>query len=128
MDDWIVLSNNKYQLRRFIKKINETLAGLKLVKAKDKTYVGKLTNGFDFLGFHFKQKSITVSNKTVVKFLNKLTAKVHSWMNRFYESGLYGLKKMKGESKLAEIISLYAKNWLRWYSLKNNFQIITKHS
>jgi len=34
---------------------------------------------------------------TLKKFNDKLTAKVHKWWNRFYESGLKDVEKMKGE-------------------------------
>ena len=121
MDDWIVLTNNKYQLRRWIGKINKILTGLKLEKAEDKTFVGKIDKGFDFLGFHFSREGLTVSKMTVKKFNDKLTASVHKWRNRFYESGLKTVKKMKGEKTLAESISLYVKNWKKWVNSYGRF-------
>ena len=90
------------------------MTGLELEKAEDKTFVGKIDKGFDFLGFHFSREGLTVAKMTVKKFNDKLTAKVHKWWNRFYESGLKTVKKMKGEKTLAESISLYVKNWKKW--------------
>jgi len=62
---------------------------------------------------------------TVKKFNDKLTAKVHKWWNRFYESGLKTVKKMKGEKTLAESISLYVKKWMIWVNGYGGFLAYT---
>ena len=112
MDDWIVLTNNKFQLRRYIRKINKILKGLKLDKAEDKTFVGKIDKGLEFLGINFSHKGVTVAEKIVKRFNDKLTAKVHKWWNRFYESGLKTVEKIKGEKTLTQLITqnIYTKN------------------
>jgi RNA-directed DNA polymerase len=52
MDDWVVLNKTRWQLRRAVVLVNRTLAALKLEKHPDKTWVGKIDRGVDFLGYH----------------------------------------------------------------------------
>jgi RNA-directed DNA polymerase len=115
MDDIIVMANHRLVFKRHIKKINTVLEKLKLMTAFKKTYVGKITpEGFDFLGYHFNKISVSISNTTIDRMKKKKAAKVHRWWARFYESGLYGLRQMKGEMTLKQTISLYEQNWVKW--------------
>ena len=54
MDDWVVLSPTRWKLRRAIATVNRTLDDLKLRKHPDKTFIGRIAAGFDFLGYHFR--------------------------------------------------------------------------
>ena len=47
--------------------LNQILNKLKVEKHPDKTYIGKIENGFDFLGYQFNGNHLTVSKKTVEK-------------------------------------------------------------
>ena len=115
MDDFIFMTNHKYVHRRYIRKINQMLNTIQLSTAFEKTYVGTIgSSGFDFLGYHFTKATVSVANITITRFEQKRTAKVHRWWNRFYESGLKGLTKLKGEKTLSESISLYEHNWRKW--------------
>jgi hypothetical protein len=51
MDDWLLLTKNKRQLRVGIRLMNEVLARLKMQKAPEKTFIGCIDKGFDFLGY-----------------------------------------------------------------------------
>ena len=42
-----------WQLCRAVKMVNQTLGALSLEKHPDKTFIGKIEPGFDFLGYHF---------------------------------------------------------------------------
>ena len=53
MDDWVVLAPTRWRLRKAIKLVNETLAELEVEKHPDKTYIGRISRGFDFLGYTF---------------------------------------------------------------------------
>merc|ERR1711933_612754 len=51
MDDWIVLMTSRSQLRKVVRTMHRTLGRLKLRAHPDKTYIGKLSKGVDFLGY-----------------------------------------------------------------------------
>lgn len=51
MDDWVVLAKTRWALRRAIKATNIVLDGLKVVKHPDKTFIGRVERGWDFLGY-----------------------------------------------------------------------------
>ncbi len=51
--------------------LNETLAELKLEKHPDKTDMGRAEKGFDFLGYHFSPKGLSLAQKTIDNFAEK---------------------------------------------------------
>jgi len=52
MDDWVILAPTRWkELRVAIRLVNETLAELKLSSTPDKTFIGRVSRGFDFLGY-----------------------------------------------------------------------------
>ena len=53
MDDWVIMVKTKYQLRKVIKLTHKILTRLKLKMHPDKTFIGCIKKGFDFLGIHF---------------------------------------------------------------------------
>jgi hypothetical protein len=50
MDDILILATTRWKLRKAIRVLNQTFAGLKLAKHPDKTAMGRVERGFDFLG------------------------------------------------------------------------------
>jgi RNA-directed DNA polymerase len=64
MDDWVVLCKTRHQLRNVIKLTYQVLNKLKLKIHPDKTYIGKIEKGFDFLGYHFKPSKLSVATVT----------------------------------------------------------------
>ncbi len=52
MDDWVLLAPTRWKLKKAIAVMNKTLNGLQLQKHPDKTSIGRITAGFDFLGHH----------------------------------------------------------------------------
>ena len=40
------------KVRRAVKAVNAVLGSLRLEKHPDKTFIGKIERGFDFLGYH----------------------------------------------------------------------------
>ena len=53
MDDWVILAPTRWKLRRAIKAVNEALTDLKVEQHPDKTFIGRITRGKDFLGYTF---------------------------------------------------------------------------
>ena len=54
MDDILVLSPTRWKLRRAVRAVNELLGSLLLEKHPDKTFVGRIEKGFDYLGYQFQ--------------------------------------------------------------------------
>ena len=53
MDDWIILAPNRWKRRAAVRVMNQVLEGLGLAQHPDKTFIGRLERGFDFLGVQF---------------------------------------------------------------------------
>ena len=66
-----------------MKRLNEIFNALKLEKHPDKTFIGRIEKGFDFLGYHFSRDGLTVAEDTLKRFVERVT--------RLYEQerGLY---------------------------------------
>ena len=50
MDDWVILASTRWKLREAICRVNQTLAELHVQQHSDKTFIGRISRGFDFLG------------------------------------------------------------------------------
>ena len=72
MDDWIVLSPNRWKLKKAIQIVNQTLNELKVQKHPDKTFIGRVAKGFDFLGYSFEPKGLSIAPKTLANFLDRI--------------------------------------------------------
>jgi len=53
MDDWVILAPTRWKLRAAIRLVNQTLAELKVEQHPDKTFIGRVSRGFDFPGYLF---------------------------------------------------------------------------
>jgi RNA-directed DNA polymerase len=109
MDEVIVLAKTRWHLRKAIRTVNQhfhqfhQFHQLKVEQAPDKTFIGKISKGFDFLGYHFDGKHLTVAAKTVEKHV------LH--YRKLYEQ----LRNKKATSdEMALTYGLYVKRWQRW--------------
>ncbi len=98
MDDWVVLVPTRGKLRQAIKRANAVLEELKVEKHPDKTYIGRVAHGFDFLGYPF---DLQASNGLII------TAKT---LNNYGER----LRELAMQGADAEQMAHYRKHWLRW--------------
>ncbi len=71
MDDIVVLAPFRWKLRRAVKSLNEVLGGLRLEKHRDKTFIGRIEKGFDFLGYDFVRTGLTIAKATIEKFVER---------------------------------------------------------
>ena len=71
MDDILVLAPTRWTLRRAVKAVNEVLGSLRLEKHPDKTFIGRIERGFDFLGTHFSRDGLRVAKATMRKFVER---------------------------------------------------------
>ena len=96
MDDWVILTKTRHQLRRVTKKMHQIMNRLKFKLALDKTYIGRIKRGFDFLGYRFSHQGIIgLAQKTITNFKERLS--------RLYESGASSQR-----------VAQYVRNWMRW--------------
>jgi hypothetical protein len=95
MDDIVILAPTRWKLRRAIKTVNATLADLKLQKHPKKTFIGKVKQGFDFLGYTINTSGLGIAPKTWARFVERVT--------RLYEQGAESPR-----------IGDYVRHWWRW--------------
>ncbi len=96
MDDWVVLAATRWKLRAAVWCVNQTLAELKLRPHPDKTFVGRICRGFDFLGYRLAAAGIVgVAKATAENCVER--------MNQLYEQG-------------ADIVRIgdYVRRWWQW--------------
>ena len=74
MDDWVVLTKSKTQLRKVIKKTHTIMKVLKLSLHPTKTYIGKISSGFNFLGYYMDGSKILPSTETIRRMTERAAA------------------------------------------------------
>ena len=91
-----MLAPARWKLRTAIRIVNEKLAQLKVEQHPDKTFIGRISRGFDFLGYRFRSEGlIGVARQTVERFVERAT--------RLYEQGAD-----------IERIGEYVRRWITW--------------
>jgi len=104
MDDWVVLAKTRHPLRKAIKTANQILTQLKLEKAPDKTFIGRIKKTFEFCGFRFATEGVIgLAKKTQERFQNKV--------RMLYEQGLKNPKPPKCNE-----LKRYIKRFEGWIS------------
>ena len=73
MDDILILAPTRWKLKKAIRVLNQTFNELNLEKHPDKTQIGRIDRGFDFLGYHFHPQGLTVAKKTLMRFVERAT-------------------------------------------------------
>jgi hypothetical protein len=100
MDNILILAPSRWQLRRAVRLVNQTLGMLSLEKHPDKTFIGRIERGFDFLGYHFSPAELTVAKKTLDHFIEKAS--------RLYE------QRRRTVVSAVSLLEMYVRRWLRW--------------
>ena len=95
MDDWVILAKTRWALRRVVQQVNTILDHLKLEKHPDKTFIGRIDRGFDFLGYRFVAEGLRLAAQTKQRLVERAT--------RLYEQGA-------AASRIGE----YVRHWLTW--------------
>jgi hypothetical protein len=97
VDDWIVLTKTRAQLRKMVRITNLVLAKLKQTKHPDKTFIGRIAKGFDFLGYHFNGLALRPAKITIQRAFDKILQ-------------LYERKASPNQERLAG----YLRRWNIW--------------
>jgi len=96
MDDWVILAPSRWKLRRVIRIVNQILARLKVQQHPDKTFIGRVARGFDFLGYKIASAGlISVARRTLEKFALR--------RSQLYEQGASDAR-----------IGQYVRRWCSW--------------
>jgi hypothetical protein len=74
MDDWCVLTKSKSALRKVVKRTHEVMRDLKFRLHPLKTYIGKISRGFNFLAYYMDYEKILPSKETIRRFHERATA------------------------------------------------------
>ena len=99
MDDILVLAPSRWKLRRAVKLVNERLASLDLNKHPDKTFIGRIERGFDFLGYHYSRRPLRLAAQPIEQFRTQL--------HRLYE------QRKKAPEGAVSVVK-YVTRWIRW--------------
>lgn len=70
-----------------------------LTKHPDKTFIGRIEKGIDFLGYHFSQAGISIAIDTVERFVKRAA--------RLYEQERHG-------SDGTPLLGMYVRRWVVW--------------
>ncbi len=102
MDDFVILAKSRWSLRRQVKALNRRLSGFGFVKHPDKTFIGRVQRGFDWLGAWLTDRGVTgVAPRAVKNYYEKV--------RRLYERTRHWLKE-----KQAKRVSDYRRRWFAW--------------
>lgn len=81
--------------------LNQVFNQLHLVQAPDKTFIGRIARGFDFLGYYFSRAALALAPKTLERHATR-------W-HRLYEQ-----QKRKPAPAGAAVLDAYVLRWQRW--------------
>ncbi|MFT6899374.1 MAG: RNA-directed DNA polymerase, partial [Paraglaciecola sp.] len=99
MDDVIVLAKTRWHLRNAVRTVNQHFNQLKVAQAPDKTFIGRIAKGWDFLGYRFGLPDLALAQKTISNAVNNVIQ-------------LYEQKRTAPERAVA--LDDYITRWLRW--------------
>ena len=95
IDDWLVLAPTRWKLRAAIRAVNQVMGELRVRQHPDKTTIGRIARGFDFLGYHFSTARLASARQPVERCSERVS--------RLYEQGA-----------AASRIGTYVQRWARW--------------
>ncbi|EAA9004541.1 hypothetical protein B0X84_25030 [Salmonella enterica] len=83
MDDFLILSPTRWHLRRAVRMLNRHFAQAGFEQHPDKTFIGRVEKGFDWMGFWFTEKGCDgVAPRALQNFkdrLRRLYERVRQW-------------------------------------------------
>jgi hypothetical protein len=77
MDDWVILARSRWHLRRAVRVMNQVLARLGLEQHPEKTFIGRVSRGFDFLGVDFQPGAPLAPSAVSLARHTEKTARLH---------------------------------------------------
>jgi hypothetical protein len=74
MDDWVVLTKTKSSLRKVVKMTHGVMRDLRFQLHPLKTFIGKISHGFNFLAYYMDHTKILPAKETIRRFHERATA------------------------------------------------------
>jgi hypothetical protein len=125
MDDWVILAPTRWKLREAIRLVNQTLAELHVEQHPDKTFIGRISRCFDFLGYAFTPARLEVAPPTIERCAQRVSqlyeqdvdlvhigTSVRRWL-RWARSGLRALGVGLSERALVLVVRCLVRlGWL----------------
>ena len=71
-DDFVVLCRTRPEAEEALRYVKEVLDGLKLELHETKTRIAEFTQGFEFVGFHFRYNRLGIRDKSIERFKDKV--------------------------------------------------------
>ncbi|WP_420919335.1 reverse transcriptase domain-containing protein [Vibrio navarrensis] len=102
MDDFIILTKSRWHLRRAVRRLNCHFTAFHFEQHPNKTFIGKIDKGFDWMGFCFTHNGCT---KIAPRALNNHLLK----LRRLYEQ----IRKLPTLQQAIRMTS-YIIRWHRW--------------
>lgn len=102
MDDFVLLAKSRWALRRQVKALNTFLTALGFEKHPDKTFIGRVSRGFDWLG-------AWLTHRGVVGIAPRAWAKHREKVRRLYEQTRRWLAWARWQR-----VSAYRRRWKIW--------------
>lgn len=106
MDDVLVLAPTRWRLRNTVRVLNQVLASLGLDKHPDKTFIGRIERGFDFLGYRFSPSGLSVAAPTMARFVVRAA--------QLYQQERRGRKRGTRPVLSPSRLGSYVQRWRRW--------------
>lgn len=111
MDDFVILAKSRWSLRRQVKALNECLASHDFEKHPDKTFVGRVEKGFDWLGAWLAGTGVTgIAPRALANHREKV--------RRLYER-----LRMWPRARAHARVSQYRRRWKIWAKALGNVAI-----
>ena len=95
MDDFVIFTKTRHHCRRTLKALYQVLKPLGLTLAATKTFIGRVSKGFDFLGYRITPRGLTCADITIWRMQQRY--------GRLYEQGASATR-----------LDVYVKHWIRW--------------
>ena len=97
------IAPTRWKLRKAVKRVTEVLAILKVDKHPDKTFIGKASRGFDFLGYFITPWGVSVAEKTIQNMKGRIARlyeqgaklSIGQYVCRWVQSVFAGLKEIR---------------------------------
>jgi hypothetical protein len=99
MDDVLILAPTRWKIRKAMARVQSILHALRLETHPEKTFIGRITRGFGFLGYHFLDDTLCAARSTHIKMQETAT--------RLYEQ--------KGREGNLTPLGQYLTRWNSWF-------------
>lgn len=115
LDDFLLFAKTRWHLRKAVKQLNQFLASYGFEQHPDKTFIGKVEKGFDWMGFLFTADGCAaVAPRALTNHALKL--------RRLYEQARRG-DLAEGLRRVAE----YRQRWATWARTERRFDMGGSH-